>query len=212
MYMKVSLQGKIITLAVSPTRRVPLKILDARLLYIRTAQDLVSKDKMIWCGEVGDVEVDYSISSNASLLLLLLPPRTSLIPSQSSTSTSLSSSDDHYHNCRHPSQGRNGYTGSPQVSSLSSSPDRVRMNANLMPFARGDVSKPPANIQYFDTTGPIDKVPVLQVQHQVSNRSDIPLVESEKDTESPKEILQENLELSVRPLVASSPTCLQSPL
>ncbi|GKD59243.1 hypothetical protein Tco_1296752, partial [Tanacetum coccineum] len=33
---------------------------------IRTARDLVSKDKMIWCGEVGDVEADSSVS-NASV-------------------------------------------------------------------------------------------------------------------------------------------------
>ncbi|GJT05474.1 hypothetical protein Tco_0839936 [Tanacetum coccineum] len=45
--------------------RVPLKILDASLLYIRTARDLVSKDKMKWCGEVGGVEADLSPTSNA---------------------------------------------------------------------------------------------------------------------------------------------------
>ncbi|GJS74899.1 hypothetical protein Tco_0724780 [Tanacetum coccineum] len=33
------------------------------------------------------------------------------------------------------------------------------------------------------------KVLVLQVQHQVSNRSKIPLVESEEDPASPREIL-----------------------
>ncbi|GJR37374.1 hypothetical protein Tco_1213058 [Tanacetum coccineum] len=38
----------------------------------------------------------------------------------------------------------------------------------------------------------IDKVPVLQVQHQVSNRFGIPLVESEGDPASLQEILQEN--------------------
>ncbi|GJR43478.1 hypothetical protein Tco_1311581 [Tanacetum coccineum] len=35
-------------------------------LDIRTARDLVSKDKMIWCGEVGGVEADLSVS-NASV-------------------------------------------------------------------------------------------------------------------------------------------------
>ncbi|GJR63420.1 hypothetical protein Tco_1505582 [Tanacetum coccineum] len=35
----------------------------------------------------------------------------------------------------------------------------------------------------------IDKVPVLRVQHQVSNRFEIPLVESEEDPTNPWEIL-----------------------
>ncbi|GJV07482.1 hypothetical protein Tco_1345138 [Tanacetum coccineum] len=30
--------------------------------YILTVRDLVSKDKMIWCGEVGGVEADLSVS------------------------------------------------------------------------------------------------------------------------------------------------------
>ncbi|GJX69156.1 hypothetical protein Tco_0304883 [Tanacetum coccineum] len=59
---------------------------------------------------------------------------------------------------------------------------------------------------------PIDKVLVLQVQHQVPNRFGIPLVESVKDPENLQEILQENLKRLVRPQVASPPTCLQSPL
>nr|GEZ22162.1 hypothetical protein [Tanacetum cinerariifolium] len=45
-------------------------------------------------------------------------------------------------------------------------------------------------------TRPIDKVPVLQVQHQVSNRFGIPLVESEGDPKNAQEILQEDFELS----------------
>ncbi|GKF42479.1 hypothetical protein Tco_0125821, partial [Tanacetum coccineum] len=45
----------------------------------------------------------------------------------------------------------------------------------------------------------IDKVPVLQVWHWVSNRFEIPLVESEGDSASPLGILQENLKLSVHP-------------
>nr|GEV54772.1 hypothetical protein [Tanacetum cinerariifolium] len=45
-------------------------------------------------------------------------------------------------------------------------------------------------------TGPIDKVLMLQVQHQVSNRFGIPLVESEGDSTSPHGILQENLKQS----------------
>ncbi|GJY26518.1 hypothetical protein Tco_0401244 [Tanacetum coccineum] len=48
---------------------------------------------------------------------------------------------------------------------------------------------------------PIDKVPVLQVRHHVSNRFEIPLVESEGDPASPLGILQENLKLSVHPQV-----------
>ncbi|GKF29451.1 hypothetical protein Tco_0095793 [Tanacetum coccineum] len=59
---------------------------------------------------------------------------------------------------------------------------------------------------------PIDKVSVLQLQHQVSDRFEIPLVESEEDPASPLGIHQENLKLSVHPQVASSPTCLPSPL
>ncbi|GKG27960.1 hypothetical protein Tco_0406287, partial [Tanacetum coccineum] len=56
----------------------------------------------------------------------------------------------------------------------------------------------------------IDMVPVLQVQHRVPNQFEIPLVESEEDSASPQEILQESFKLLVRPQVASSPTCLQS--
>ncbi|GKG31417.1 hypothetical protein Tco_0423905, partial [Tanacetum coccineum] len=58
----------------------------------------------------------------------------------------------------------------------------------------------------------IDKVLVLQVQHQVSNQSEIPFVESMEDPASPWKILQENLKRLVRPQVASPPTCLQSSL
>ncbi|GKG46141.1 hypothetical protein Tco_0498587, partial [Tanacetum coccineum] len=43
---------------------------------------------------------------------------------------------------------------------------------------------------------PIDKVAMLQVQHQVSDRFKIPLVESEEDLASPQGIHQENLKLS----------------
>ncbi|GJZ66404.1 hypothetical protein Tco_0623100 [Tanacetum coccineum] len=53
---------------------------------------------------------------------------------------------------------------------------------------------------------PIDKVPVLQVQHQVPNQFETPLVESEEDPASPQEILQESLKLLARPQVASSLT------
>nr|GFB35690.1 putative reverse transcriptase domain-containing protein [Tanacetum cinerariifolium] len=53
---------------------------------------------------------------------------------------------------------------------------------------------------------PVDKVPVLLVQHQVLNQFEIPLVESEEDPISPQEIPRENLKLWVRPQVASSPT------
>ncbi|GJV86693.1 hypothetical protein Tco_1530631 [Tanacetum coccineum] len=59
---------------------------------------------------------------------------------------------------------------------------------------------------------PIDKVPVLQVQHQVSDRFEILLVESEEDPTSPQGIHYENLELSIRLQVTSSLTCLPSPL
>ncbi|GJX07552.1 hypothetical protein Tco_0195484 [Tanacetum coccineum] len=58
----------------------------------------------------------------------------------------------------------------------------------------------------------IDKVPVLQVQHQVSNRFEIPLVRSVEDPASLWEILWENIKQFARPQVASSLTCLQSPL
>ncbi|GKC29787.1 hypothetical protein Tco_1037081 [Tanacetum coccineum] len=58
---------------------------------------------------------------------------------------------------------------------------------------------------------PMDKVPVLQAQHQVPNQFETPLVESEEDPASPQEILQESLKLLVRPQVASSPTCFISP-
>ncbi|GJV77306.1 hypothetical protein Tco_1508890 [Tanacetum coccineum] len=50
------------------------------------------------------------------------------------------------------------------------------------------------------------------VQHQVSDRFGIPLVESVEDPTNPQEILQENLTRSVHPQVASPLTCLQSPL
>ncbi|GJX02446.1 hypothetical protein Tco_0186359 [Tanacetum coccineum] len=59
---------------------------------------------------------------------------------------------------------------------------------------------------------PIDKVLLLQVQHQVSNRSGISLFESVEDPASLQEILQENLERLVRPQVTSPLTYLQSPL
>ncbi|GJY43529.1 hypothetical protein Tco_0431742 [Tanacetum coccineum] len=59
---------------------------------------------------------------------------------------------------------------------------------------------------------PIDKVPVLQVQHQVPNQFETPLVESEEDPASPQGIHQENLKLLAHLQVASSPTCLQPPL
>ncbi|GKG45267.1 hypothetical protein Tco_0495345, partial [Tanacetum coccineum] len=45
--------------------------------------------------------------------------------------------------------------------------------------------------------------------HQVPNQFETPLVESEEDSASLQEILQESLELSARPQVASSTTCLQ---
>ncbi|GJY09473.1 hypothetical protein Tco_0377658 [Tanacetum coccineum] len=51
-----------------------------------------------------------------------------------------------------------------------------------------------------------------EVQHQVPNQFETPLVESEEDPASLQEILQESLKLLVRPQVASSPTCLQPPL
>nr|GFC48086.1 hypothetical protein [Tanacetum cinerariifolium] len=54
---------------------------------------------------------------------------------------------------------------------------------------------------------PVDKVPVLQVQHQVLNQFKIPLVKSEEDPASPREIPWENFELWVRPQVTSSLTC-----
>ncbi|GJZ08949.1 hypothetical protein Tco_0543232 [Tanacetum coccineum] len=44
---------------------------------------------------------------------------------------------------------------------------------------------------------PIDKVPVLQVQHQVPNQFENLLVESEEDPASHQEIHQENLKLLV---------------
>ncbi|GJZ95914.1 hypothetical protein Tco_0668248 [Tanacetum coccineum] len=53
---------------------------------------------------------------------------------------------------------------------------------------------------------PIDKVPVLQVKHRVSDRFEILLVESKEDPASPLGINQENLKLSVHPQVASSLT------
>ncbi|GKG17703.1 hypothetical protein Tco_0372001, partial [Tanacetum coccineum] len=46
----------------------------------------------------------------------------------------------------------------------------------------------------YSVPGPIDKVPVLQVQHQVSNRFRIPLVELEGDSSSLQETLQESFE------------------
>ncbi|GJR14866.1 hypothetical protein Tco_0797518 [Tanacetum coccineum] len=58
---------------------------------------------------------------------------------------------------------------------------------------------------------PIDKVPWLRVQHQVSNRFEIPLVELEEDPASPQGIHQENIRRLVRPEVASPSTCLQFP-
>ncbi|GJY69545.1 hypothetical protein Tco_0472527 [Tanacetum coccineum] len=58
----------------------------------------------------------------------------------------------------------------------------------------------------------IDKVLMLQVQHQASNRLGIPLVKSVKVPAILQEILQKNLERLVRLQVASPPTCLQSPL
>ncbi|GJU59243.1 hypothetical protein Tco_1237009 [Tanacetum coccineum] len=60
---------------------------------------------------------------------------------------------------------------------------------------------------------PIDKVPVLQVQHQVPNQFETPLIKSEEDPTSPQEILQESLKLLARPpKSASSPTYLQLPM
>ncbi|GKF14286.1 hypothetical protein Tco_0055748, partial [Tanacetum coccineum] len=57
----------------------------------------------------------------------------------------------------------------------------------------------------------INKVLVLQVQHQALNRFGIPLVESVEGPTILQEILQENLERLVRPQVASPLTCLWSP-
>nr|GEV34533.1 hypothetical protein [Tanacetum cinerariifolium] len=53
---------------------------------------------------------------------------------------------------------------------------------------------------------------MLQVQHQVSDRFKILLVESEEDPASPLEIHQENLERSIHLQVISPSTCLRSPL
>ncbi|GKG22548.1 hypothetical protein Tco_0387851, partial [Tanacetum coccineum] len=55
-----------------------------------------------------------------------------------------------------------------------------------------------AQITLSSWKAPIDKVPVLQVQHQVPNQFQILLVESEEDPASLQEILQESLELWVR--------------
>ncbi|GJY81009.1 hypothetical protein Tco_0493760 [Tanacetum coccineum] len=60
-------------------------------------------------------------------------------------------------------------------------------------------------IRLSSRKAPIDKVPVLQVQHQVPNQFETPLVESEEDPASPQEILRESLELLVRSQVTSSP-------
>ncbi|GKF98752.1 hypothetical protein Tco_0297535, partial [Tanacetum coccineum] len=48
---------------------------------------------------------------------------------------------------------------------------------------------------YEFVQAPIDKVPVLHVQHQVPNQFETPLVESEEDPASPQEILRESLKL-----------------
>ncbi|GJS76521.1 hypothetical protein Tco_0726402 [Tanacetum coccineum] len=53
---------------------------------------------------------------------------------------------------------------------------------------------------------------MLQLQHQVSDQSKIPPVDLVKDLASPRETLQENLERSERPQVASPLTSLQSSL
>nr|GEZ57304.1 putative reverse transcriptase domain-containing protein [Tanacetum cinerariifolium] len=57
-----------------------------------------------------------------------------------------------------------------------------------------------------------DKAPVLQVQHQVSNQYEIPLVGLVEYPASLREMLWESLEQLVRLQVASPLTCLQSSL
>nr|GEV06192.1 ribonuclease H-like domain-containing protein [Tanacetum cinerariifolium] len=59
---------------------------------------------------------------------------------------------------------------------------------------------------------PIDKALVLQVQHQVLHRFEIPLVRLVEYPTSPREILRGNLKQQVHLQVASPPTCLQPSL
>ncbi|GJS64397.1 hypothetical protein Tco_0678961 [Tanacetum coccineum] len=80
---------------------------------IRTARDLVSKDKMIWCGEVGGVEATHqsqmplysqlegtgSSVGTAEVSAEARCSSSSLSSSSFSTSSSSSSSSNDSHNC-----------------------------------------------------------------------------------------------------------------
>ncbi|GJX63372.1 hypothetical protein Tco_0296272, partial [Tanacetum coccineum] len=68
------------------------------------------------------------------------------------------------------------------------------------------LSVAPTTISFLKA--PNDKVPVLQVQHQVPIQFETPLVESEEDPTSLQEILRENIKQWVHPQVASPSTCL----
>nr|GFB80925.1 hypothetical protein [Tanacetum cinerariifolium] len=72
------------------------------------------------------------------------------------------------------------------------------------------LSAVPTSLSFWKA--PVDKVPVLRVQHQVPNCFEIPLVRSIEMPESPQELPHENLKLSVHLQVISPLTCLQSPL